>query len=280
MRLNAGLGIDPHRCDPLPVAVVVCLVAVDQQSHEPALAPAPVDPEILGQERARRRGGPDCASIPRGGAGASRRRRADIRSVPGSRPRRLVRHGSSGSSRGSGPETPSARCGESDGARDGRSRASRAVVEMRRLPHRAAGAARPRAERGSPVCRYGERREVLSSPSESRVRPVSPYVGREEATQPLATRALAARQGLGDLLLEPELRQPGETSAAQPRGKRRQLARRANRLSAPGVKPSAMERREDRVGVALLGAKCGDVIDGGQARVRGELDSPFPTRLG
>ena len=41
------------------------------------------------------------------------------------------------------------------------------------------------------------------------VRPVSPHVGREEATQSLATRALAARQGLGDLLLEPELLQPG-----------------------------------------------------------------------
>src|ERR1700751_6345529 len=43
---------DAHRRDPLPVAVVVRLVAVEQQAHEPALAPAPVDPEILGQERA------------------------------------------------------------------------------------------------------------------------------------------------------------------------------------------------------------------------------------
>ena len=46
------LGIGADRGDPLPVAVVVGLVAVDQQAHEPALAPAPVDPEVLGQERA------------------------------------------------------------------------------------------------------------------------------------------------------------------------------------------------------------------------------------
>ena len=52
MRRNAGCGIDAHRCDPLPVAVVVRLVAVDQHAHEPALAPAPVDAEVLGQERA------------------------------------------------------------------------------------------------------------------------------------------------------------------------------------------------------------------------------------
>jgi hypothetical protein len=52
MRRKAGLGIGPHRSDPLPVAVVVRLVAVDEQAHEEALAPAPVDAEVLGQERA------------------------------------------------------------------------------------------------------------------------------------------------------------------------------------------------------------------------------------
>ena len=45
------LGVHADRRDPLPVAVVVRLVAVDQQAHEPALAPAPVDAKVLGQER-------------------------------------------------------------------------------------------------------------------------------------------------------------------------------------------------------------------------------------
>jgi len=46
------LRVDADRRDPLPVAVVVRLVAVDQEAHEPALAPAPVDAEVLRQERA------------------------------------------------------------------------------------------------------------------------------------------------------------------------------------------------------------------------------------
>jgi hypothetical protein len=52
MRLNTGWGIDADRGDPLPVAVVVGLVTVDKQTHEVALSPTPVDPEILRQEGA------------------------------------------------------------------------------------------------------------------------------------------------------------------------------------------------------------------------------------
>ncbi len=36
--------------DPLPIPVVVGLVPVDQQAHEMALAPTPVDAEVLCQE--------------------------------------------------------------------------------------------------------------------------------------------------------------------------------------------------------------------------------------
>src|SRR4029079_1045550 len=39
------------RRDPLPVPVVVRLVAVYEPAHEPPLAPAPVDAELLRQER-------------------------------------------------------------------------------------------------------------------------------------------------------------------------------------------------------------------------------------
>jgi hypothetical protein len=45
-------GIDADRRDPLPIAVVARDVAVEQPAHEPCLAEAPVDPEILRQERA------------------------------------------------------------------------------------------------------------------------------------------------------------------------------------------------------------------------------------
>jgi hypothetical protein len=47
-----GRGIDADGCDPLPVAVVAGDVAVEQPAHEPCLAGAPVDPEILREERA------------------------------------------------------------------------------------------------------------------------------------------------------------------------------------------------------------------------------------
>ena len=50
--LKGGRGIDPDRGDPLPVAVVGGLITVDQVAHEPALAPAPVDAEVLGEKRA------------------------------------------------------------------------------------------------------------------------------------------------------------------------------------------------------------------------------------
>jgi hypothetical protein len=46
------LRVSAHRCDPLPVAVVAGLVAIQEQPHEPGLAPPPVNAEILGQERA------------------------------------------------------------------------------------------------------------------------------------------------------------------------------------------------------------------------------------
>ena len=91
---EVGLGVGPDRGDPLPVAVVVRLVAVDQVAHEVALAPAPVDAEVLGQERARRPAGRGCASSPRPGAGASRRRRAGSRSAPRTTPRRASRRSS------------------------------------------------------------------------------------------------------------------------------------------------------------------------------------------
>src|SRR5579875_1199071 len=43
--------VDADRGDPLPVAVVAGLVAVEQQAHEVALAPAPIDPEVFDEER-------------------------------------------------------------------------------------------------------------------------------------------------------------------------------------------------------------------------------------
>ena len=45
------LRVGADRGDPLPVAVVVGLVAVHEQAHEVALAPAPVDLEGLGASR-------------------------------------------------------------------------------------------------------------------------------------------------------------------------------------------------------------------------------------
>src|SRR5271166_2823095 len=42
------LRIDADRSDPLPVAVVAGLVAVEEEAHEPALAPTPIDAEVLG----------------------------------------------------------------------------------------------------------------------------------------------------------------------------------------------------------------------------------------
>ena len=77
-----GRGVGARAGDPLPARRVVGRVGIDQRVPEPGLAVAPVDQQMLDQERRRRSCARGCASSRCARAGACRHRRSDSRSAP------------------------------------------------------------------------------------------------------------------------------------------------------------------------------------------------------
>ena len=80
-------GIDADRRDPLPVAVVLRLVAAQQVAHEVRLAEPPVEVQVLGQERGDDQPRAVVHPALARAAGACRRRRRDSRCGPRARRR-------------------------------------------------------------------------------------------------------------------------------------------------------------------------------------------------
>ena len=148
--------VDADRRDPLPVAVVLRLVAVEQQPHEVRLARAPVEVQVLGQERADDQPRAVVHPAASRAAGASRRRRSGSRCGPRCQAsRRSVVVVPTRARRDSAPGARGARCRGGGGARGRRSRASASWRTNACAPGRRAARALPRARarERQPKCR-------------------------------------------------------------------------------------------------------------------------------
>ena len=254
---EVGLGIGADRGDPLPVAVVVGLVAVEQVAHEVALAPSPVDPQVFRQEgsddQPRAVVHPALAQELAHAGVDERVARAAL--LPGLE--RLLRVGPLDLAvallvlRARVPreveqhvvvEVPPAELA----VERGRALAASAGEPLLDLSHRDAAQVQVRRQARGAV--RAERVVVVG---------VGLDVAGEEGVEALARGCLPSRHGLGDLLGEPERLQRRQPARVRPAG-HRDLARSLEQRPALDALPVAVEGREHGVWLALL---RGDVVD-------------------